>query len=57
MLQDLLRYAERNPALTDSEPGFTTRPVRWLAELSLDGRLVNLVPLGDGKGEQSRQGS
>lgn len=51
MLQELVRYAERN--LPGSEPGFTTRTVRWLAELSLDGLLINVLPLGDDKGEQT----
>lgn len=53
MLQELVRYAQTNPALSDSEPGFTTRTVRWIAELSLDGQLVNVLPLGDDKGEQT----
>jgi CRISPR-associated protein Csd1 len=53
MLQELVRYAETNPDLSDSEPGFTTRMVRWLAELSLDGQLINVLPLGDDKGEQT----
>lgn len=53
MLNELVRYAQTNPDLADSEPGFTTRTVRWLAELSGDGRLVNVLPLGDDKGEQT----
>src|SRR3989339_817524 len=52
MLQELIRYAQTNPDL-DPEPGFTTRTVRWLAELSLDGQLVNVLPLGDDKVEQT----
>jgi len=51
MLQELVHYAQTN--LAGSEPGFTTRTVKWLAELSSDGRLVNVVPLGDDKGEQT----
>lgn len=51
MLQELVRYAERN--IPGSEPGFTTRTVRWLAELSQDGKLVNVLPLGDDNGEQT----
>lgn len=53
MLNELLRYAQTNPDLADSEPGFTTRTVRWLAEISGDGRLINVLPLGDDKGEQT----
>ncbi|MEI8172422.1 MAG: type I-C CRISPR-associated protein Cas8c/Csd1 [Deltaproteobacteria bacterium] len=52
MLQELVRYAQKTPGL-DPEPGFTSRTVRWLAELSLDGQLVNVLPLGDDKGEQT----
>jgi CRISPR-associated protein Csd1 len=51
MLQELVRYAQAN--IAGSEPGFTTRTVRWLAEVSLDGRLVNVLPLGNDKGEQT----
>lgn len=51
MLNELVRYAQSN--LSGSEPGFTTRTVRWLAELSPDGYLVNVLPLGDDKGEQT----
>ncbi|MDR3557592.1 MAG: type I-C CRISPR-associated protein Cas8c/Csd1 [Syntrophobacteraceae bacterium] len=49
MLTELVRYAEKN---LDSEPGFTTRTVRWLVELAQDGGFVNVLPLGDDKGEQ-----
>jgi CRISPR-associated protein Csd1 len=51
MLQPLVEYAQKN--LTDSEPGFTTRNVRWLADISSDGNLINVLPLGDDKGEQT----
>lgn len=53
MLHELVRYAQTN--LAGSEPGFTTRTVRWLAEISLDGSLINVLPLGDDKGEQTRK--
>lgn len=53
MLNELVRYAQSNPDLSDSEPGFTTRTVRWLVELSGDGRLINVLPLGEDKGEQT----
>ncbi len=52
MLQELFRYSETNSEL-DPEPGFTTRTVRWLAELSPEGQLINVLPLGDDKGEQT----
>ena len=48
MLNQLVYYARKN--LVGSEPGFTTRTVRWLVELSEDGRFVNVLPLGDEKG-------
>lgn len=51
MLQPLVEYARKN--LADSEPGFTTRNVRWLAEISSTGQLINVLPLGDDKGEQT----
>lgn len=51
MLNELVRYARAN--LADSEPGFTTRTVRWLVELSDNGCLINVLPLGDSKGEQT----
>lgn len=48
MLNQLVCYAQKN--LAGSEPGFTTRTVRWLVEISADGRFVNVLPLGDEKG-------
>lgn len=50
MLQQLVQYAEKH--LADSEPGFTTRNVRWLVELSVDGKLINMLPIGNDRGEQ-----
>jgi CRISPR-associated protein Csd1 len=47
MLHELVTYADKH--LTDSEPGFKTREVRWSIELAADGRFVNILPLGDGK--------
>ena len=47
MLHELAAYADKH--LTDSEPGFKTREVRWSIELTADGRLLNVLPLGDGK--------
>jgi CRISPR-associated protein Csd1 len=51
MLNVLVDYARKN--LADSEPGFTTRNVRWLVDVSGDGQLINVLPLGDDKGEQT----
>lgn len=51
MLQSLVEYAHKN--LADSEPGFTTRTVRWLVDVSGDGQLINVLPIGDDKGEQT----
>lgn len=51
MLQSLVEYANKN--LADSEPGFTTRSVRWLVDVSADGQLINVLPVGDDKGEQT----
>lgn len=51
MLNELLHYAKTK--LPGSEPGFTTRTVRWLADISSAGELVNVLPLGDDKGEQT----
>lgn len=51
MLNQLVDYARKN--LADSEPGFTTRNVRWLVDVSGDGLLINVLPVGDDKGEQT----
>jgi CRISPR-associated protein Csd1 len=51
MLNQLVEYARKN--LADSEPGFTTRNVRWLVDISGDGLLINVLPVGDDKGEQT----
>lgn len=50
MLNTLVEYAGKH---LDSEPGFTTRTVRWLAEISPVGKLINVLPLGGDKGEQT----
>jgi CRISPR-associated protein Csd1 len=51
MLNQLVDYALKN--LADSEPGFTTRNVRWLVDISADGLLINVLPVGDDRGEQT----
>ena len=45
MLQALREYGER----LGGEPGFKTREVRWCIDLSADGDLLGVLPLGDGK--------
>ncbi len=46
MLHRLVAYADNH---LESEPGFTTREVRWQVEIDDDGSLVGVVPLGDGR--------
>lgn len=45
MLHALREYG----AQLGGEPGFKTREVRWAIQLTEDGDLLNVVPLGDGK--------
>jgi len=45
MLQTVMEYGAR----LDSEPGFKTREVRWLVKLDQAGKLLGVLPLGDGK--------
>ena len=40
-------------AALGGEPGFKTRDVRWCIDLGADGRLLALLPLGDGKSGMS----
>lgn len=49
MLQALREYGEK----LGGEPGFKTREVRWCVDLSADGDLLGLLPLGDGKSGKS----
>lgn len=46
MLHHLVAYADNR---LDSEPGFTTREVRWQVEIDSNGILVGVIPLGDGR--------
>jgi CRISPR-associated protein Csd1 len=46
MLHHLVAYADHH---VDSEPGFTTREVRWQVELDGNGILVGVIPFGDGR--------
>lgn len=50
MLQALMKYGAR----LDSEPGFKTREVRWLVKLDQTGKLLGVLPLGDGKRGQTQ---
>lgn len=52
MLHQVVKYAEHQ--LPDSEPGFTTREVRWCLEISIEGEFCNVIPLGDGKRGQAQ---
>ena len=45
MLQALREYGEK----LGGEPGFKAREVRWCIDLAVDGTLLALLPLGDGK--------
>lgn len=45
MLHALREYG----AKLGGEPGFKSREVRWCIQLSEEGELLNIVPLGDGK--------
>jgi CRISPR-associated protein Csd1 len=44
MLHALREYGAR----LGGEPGFKSREVRWCIQLSKDGALLNIIPLGDG---------
>jgi len=45
MLHALREYG----AKLGGEPGFKSREVRWCIQLSVDGALLNIIPLGDGR--------
>jgi CRISPR-associated protein Csd1 len=47
MLGALVEYANRK--VTGIEPGFTSKDIRWLAAVSLDGRFTGLIPLENGE--------
>ncbi len=50
MLHHLLKLAD------ESEPGFAAEAIRWQIELSAEGKLIGVLPLGDGKrGELHRK--
>lgn len=45
MLLQLREYGKK----LGGEPGFKSREVRWCIQLSKDGALLNIIPLGDGR--------
>lgn len=54
MLNRLIDYTRANIPL--SEPGFTVRDIRWRIEITQDGRLAGIIPLGDEKRGAERWG-
>lgn len=52
MLNRLIDYAHTNVPF--SELGYTVRDIRWRIELTKDGRLVGILPLGDEKNGAER---
>lgn len=48
MLHQLLEYAKREGL--DPEPGFTTHEISWEVQIGADGKLINVIPLGDDDG-------
>ena len=54
MLNQLIRYADSH--LPHSEPGFTVRDIRWRIELTTEGRLAGILPMGDEKSGAERWG-
>lgn len=54
MLNQLIRYADAQ--VPYSEPGFTVRDIRWRIELTKEGRLAGILPLGDEKSGAERWG-
>jgi len=51
MLHQLVAFTETH--LGESEPGFKSRNVRWCVDIAGDGRLLSVLPLGDGKRGES----
>lgn len=54
MLNRLIDYTHVH--IPKSEPGFTVRDIRWLIELTKEGRLGGILPLGDEKSGAERWG-
>ncbi|MBF0555678.1 MAG: type I-C CRISPR-associated protein Cas8c/Csd1 [Nitrospirae bacterium] len=51
MLHRLVEYASKEGL--DPEPGFTTHELRWEAQIDSDGKLINVLPLGDESGGEN----
>lgn len=54
MLNRLIDYTRAH--IPESEPGFTVRDIRWQIEITADGKLVGVLPLGDEKSGAERWG-
>jgi CRISPR-associated protein Csd1 len=54
MLNRLIDYTRTH--IPESEVGFTVRDIRWRIELTKDGRLAGILPLGDEKSGAERWG-
>lgn len=54
MLNRLINYAQT--VVPNSEPGFTVRDIRWQIEITSDGKLAGVLPLGDEKSGVERWG-
>ena len=54
MLNRLIDYAHAH--IPQSEPGFTVRDIRWRIEITKEGRLAGVLPLGDEKSGAERWG-
>lgn len=54
MLNRLIDYTRAH--IPESEPGFTVRDIRWRIELTKDGRLAGILPLGDENNGAERWG-
>jgi CRISPR-associated protein Csd1 len=54
MLNQLIEYTHAH--IPKSEVGFTVRDIRWRIEITRDGRLAGVIPLGDEKSGAERWG-
>jgi len=54
MLNRLIDYTRVH--IPESEPGFTVRDIRWQIEITADGKLAGVLPLGDEKSGAERWG-
>lgn len=54
MLNQLIEYTRIH--IPSSEVGFTVRDIRWRIEITKDGRLAGVIPLGDEKSGAERWG-